>query len=317
MKRTILCITAAIIAALAVGAIAGCSSQSSAPSPEDLIAELKDAITSGTAFDSVTVTERTQSVATGAAEEEADEAASEEAESAEAESAEAESAEAESAEAESEEADSIESMTVYKFDKSGDQVKTCMTSTYGDLTLQYFSDGDDAVCVTDGPVYSGTVEQFELPCLSGFEAFLADTYGDLNSVLDCFSNITKEEADGVTTYTVELDPEKYIASDEILTMLADSGEPVQESVYTFGFDKDGHLVKLSEVISYADFSTSDAIELADFDSTVIDPMPEANRTYEQMEQDIDAKYAVFESQMDLAERFAGQAEAVEEAVEAK
>ena len=33
-----------------------------------------------------------------------------------------------------------------------------------------------------------------------------------------------------------------------------------------------------------------AIAFSDFDSTVIDPMPEAEKTYEEMEADIEAKY---------------------------
>ena len=56
--------------------------------------------------------------------------------------------------------DVLKSKTVYKFDASGDKMKTSMEGETNGIKLSYYSYGDDAVVVTDGPVYSGTIEQF-------------------------------------------------------------------------------------------------------------------------------------------------------------
>lgn len=258
MKRTTICIIVVFAAMLAAAALFGCAS--------DLKGEVQKAISNIPEFESVTVTETTKATPLGDAE----------------------------AEDASEEFESIESKTVYKFDESGDELKTSMIGEIGDVTMQYFSEGDDAVCVTDGPVYSGTTEQFDLTHFDGFEAFFTDGVGDLNTFVDCADKISKEQQDNVTVYTLTLNPEKYIESDEILTMMAEYGDPVIEAVYTIGFDQDGRMVSLDEYVVYQQSIAERSYKLTDFDSTVIEPMPEADKTYEEMEDDIDEKLEAFD-----------------------
>ena len=140
--------------------------------PEDktreAIAELKDAIASRPAHKSVTLTEVVKgSTKTGASD-------------------------GQSA------PDTIEPKIVYKFDASGEKLKTDMTGKIDDVTIRYCSEGDDAVCVTDGPVYSGTTEQFDLSHFAGVEAYLKDAVGDLNTIADCVDTVEKEQQGDLT-----------------------------------------------------------------------------------------------------------------------
>lgn len=280
------------------------ASAASAESQNTLVAELKNALANEPAYKSVTLTEVTNAVSkgeSGAAEEASNASASSEAASSEAASSEAVSESAASEESSS--GDSLGSKTVYKFDESGDKLKTSMLAEIGDIKIAYYSNGNDAVCVTDGPVYSGTTEQFGEVHFAGVEAYLADAFGDLNKIIDSVGTVEKGQQGDLTVYTLTLDPEKYMASDEILTIMKESGNPVESAVFTFGFDKEGHLALIHEVVEYTTSIADRAETFSDFDSTVVDPMPAADKTYEEMEADIEEKYAALEKELDVTSEF--------------
>lgn len=322
MKRMTLVIVAALAAALAVFAIAGCSSQSassastsgstsasaaSEQSQEEIIAELKGAIANAPAYKSVTITVGESSTVTDKAEA-AEDDSSESAASSEA--ASSESAAADDADTEYE---AIEAKTVYKFDASGETLKTSMVAEIEGITLQYFTDGDAAVFVSDGPVYSGTTEQFDLAHTNGVETFLVEEIGDLNTLVDCAAEAEKMESNGMTFYLLTLDPEKYIASDEILQIMADAGSPVKEASLTIGFEEDGSIASIDLATTYDDVKVWKGLMFSDYDNTAIDPMPEADKTYEEMEADTQAKLDALAAELEEAE----SAEASSEAAEAK
>ena len=132
MKRTTICIIAALSAMLAIGAMAGCSSQpassasasgessasasASEKSPVDILAELKDSLENVPAYKSVTMTEEMTTWTNE--DEDAEESSSASAES----SGAASSKSAASNPTE----DILEATTIYKFDASGDKMKTSM-----------------------------------------------------------------------------------------------------------------------------------------------------------------------------------------------
>ena len=305
MKRVSAIIVATLIATLAICVVAGCSGQSASSSaakqtPEEIIAELKGAIANQPEFKSVTLTEVSISTFKNAATTEG--GASGEAASSKAASSEAASSESAAAE-DPVDANAIKSKTVVKFDESGEALKTDAIYEIEDIKLEYYSDGDKAVCVTDGPVYSGTTEQFDQPQFAGFEACFYGAVGDLNTCIDCFDTVVKEQQGDVTVYTVTLDPEKYMASDEILTMMKDAGDPVLSAVFTFSIDKDGRLVSLNRVVDYNVSSIDVTHALSDFDSTVIGPMPEADKTYEEMESDINVKFEQLAAELDVTDEY--------------
>ena len=272
MKRTTVYIVLALAAALAMGAMAGCGNQSASSSSaadsgsataeqtqEEIIAEFKDIIANKPTYKSVTVNELVKA-----------------------------SYEAEDA---NEEDGTIEAATVYQFDASGDKLKTSMTGEVDGITVKYFSVGDDAVFVSDGPVYSGTTEQFDLSHFGGVEEYLTESLGDLNTIVECVDTAAKEQEGDVTVYTLTIDPEKFMAADEILTMLKEDGDAIVSEVYTFGVDQEGRIVSATEAREFEKKHRSDVeITLSEFDSTVIDPMPEADKTYEDLEADEAAKY---------------------------
>ena len=227
MKR----ITIFLTAALALCAMAGCGKQTDtqatteAPAAEataeqtqdEIITELKDAVAAVPAYKSVTANEKIVSNYTGEAKEGEDSGP-----------------------------DTIESVAVYQFDASGDKLKTHMTATVVNETMEYYSDGDDAVFVSDGPIYSGTTEQFGQTHFAGIDAYLNEMIGDFNKLIDCAASVVKEQQGDVTTYTLTLDPRKHMDSDEALKSLEASGDPIQSAIITIGFDSEGRIVQLGK-----------------------------------------------------------------------
>ena len=277
MKR----ITIFLTAALALCAMAGCGKQTDtqatteAPAAEataeqtqdEIITELKDAVAAVPAYKSVTANEKIVSNYTG-----------------------------EAIEGEESGPDTIESVAVYQFDASGDKLKTHMTATVSGNTLEYYSDGDDAVFVSDGPIYSGTIEQFGHSHFGGCDAYLNEIIGDLNKLIDCAASVAKEQQGDTTTYTLVLDPRKYIDSDEALKALEASGDPIQNAVIAIGFDSEGRIVQLNKKTAFPISDNDVSIALSDFDTTSIDPMPEATNTYEELEKDREAKFNTLDAE---------------------
>ena len=295
MKYTSAYIGLALAAALAMGLMAGCSSQQ-APSgqeagsaaasavtgqaQDEIISELKDAIANIPAYESVTITEETATSFPDDAEAEGTAAPS----------------------------DDLTSTTVYRFDASGDALKTSLTAEIGDIKLEYFSDGDEAVCVTDGPVYSGTTEQFDLESFKGADAYLESTIGDLDTLVDCAATVEKTQTGATVAYRLTLDPDKYIASDEILTTMAESGDPVLGAAITIEFGEDGSIASIDKVVEYEKLVASWSLAFSDYDSTVIAAMPEADKTFEEMDADIQDKMDALDRELELDGAEEGQAE---------
>lgn len=361
MKRMTAFIVTALVAVLAVGVMAGCSSQSassasassasasssssaaSAPessasvsaaastsastsasaeqSQDPVVAELVEVFAKAPAFKSVTITEHITTDFKGGAEASAGDSSTSAASSAAAssestESAAAASSESAAADEAGEELETIDATTVYKFDESGDKLKTSMTAELGDIKLQYFSNGEDAVCVTDGPVYSGTTEQFDQTHFAGAAAYLKEATWDLNDIVGCVATATKSEQDGMTVYELTLDPEKYMASDEILQIMAESGDPILSAVVYIGFDPNGYIVWVDNKTDYKLSTTEKSLSLSDFDSTVIEPMPQADKTYEEMEADIKQKLDAYSEELEKADGVDAAATGSSEAAEA-
>ncbi|MBR3159737.1 MAG: hypothetical protein IKF14_11655 [Atopobiaceae bacterium] len=286
MKRTTTTIIAtALSAVLATGALAGCGSQQAAPSEEpaateatteatteaateqtteELVAEFKEAAAKAPTYQSVTITAEETTTLTG------EDANSDE---------------------------NITSKTVYKFDNSGDQLKTSADAEIADVKMTYYTDGDAAVLVTDEGVYSGTVEQFELNFADGVEAFLKESVGSADVFADCAAEVEKTETNGLTFYTLTLDPQKYTASDESLQMLADYGSPIEEALVTIGFEEDGSLASLDRKLTYPQSTFVKNMSFSVYNATVVDPMPEATKTFEEMGSDIETKLGEFEENL--------------------
>ena len=168
----------------------------------------------------------------------------------------------------------------------GDQLKESITAEYEGEKLQYFTDGNNAVFVSDGTAYSGTTEQFGTQDYSGFDTFVAHVVGDLETLVGCASSAEKMESKDLTLYMLSFDPQKYIATDPTLTMLSEAGMPVKDAILTIGFDKGGNVASMIAAINFEDSGLVETLEFSDFDSTVVDPTPEATKTYEQMDKDM-------------------------------
>ena len=295
MKRTTICIAAALAAALAIGALAGCSGQSSSASAsasasgsvsasasasaasgqsaDELVAEFKEAAEKVPAYKSVTITAEESSIAK---------------------------------DSDTGKDETVTETTVYKFDETGDALKTSIDAEFGDIKLKYITDGDKAVFISDGPVYSGTVEQFDLPSAGGPGAYLDDVIGDLDTLAACAASVEKTESHGLVFYTLTLDPEKYIASDETLKLLADYGSPVVEAVITVGFDEDGSICSIDKKVVYGDVTAVKNLVFSGYGATTVEDLPAADKTYEEMEADMQAKLDALSSELDLADDSQGE-----------
>lgn len=282
MKRLATLISAALGIALATGTIMGCANQTAQLSQdtldssssaveqtqEEILAELRNAVKNVPKQTSVTVTEEESSTYNGG------ESSSEE---------------------------TISSKTVYKFDSSGDQLRTSAEAKISDVEFKYYTEGDKAVFVSDGPVYSGTTEQFDLVFANGLQAYLEDSIGKLDVLIDCAKSVEKMQSNGLTFYTLMLDPKKYIESDEALGMLAEYGTLVKEAVITIGFEEDGNICSIDKKDAYEDSTAVTGLVFSDYNSTVIDPMPKATKTFEEMEADSQAKLDAFEKELESSE----------------
>ena len=319
MKRIGMFAAVALAGALAVGVLAGCtsgqpSSSSSSPSASSTssqdaaLAELKEKVANPVEYKSVTITEETVSEAiAGEATDKSADAVSASSKSASAESASSEAAEAsdetaadklEVTEEEAAGADVLTSKSVYKFDESDAAVKTYTEQTFADYTVKYYSVGQDAVLVTDGPVYSGTTEQFEGAWFGGSKAYLESTIGDLEKIVECATSVEKiesEATDDLVAYAIELDLEKYMDSDEILSLMKEN-TPVEKATVTISFNKDGYIEAVDKVVVYGGTNKIQSewhLLFSDYDSTVIDEMPAATADFETMQTDVQTKLDEF------------------------
>lgn len=267
MKRTATLIATALSLALATGAMVGCGNQqsSTAAEPEasakateqtqeELLTEFKEMMERVPVCKSVTVTAEESSVFKNDNDE------------------------------------TISSKTVYKFDETGLKPRTSAEAEIGDVKLAYYTEGDDAVYVTDGPVYSGTTEQFGLDFSDGVHTYLKGIIGEPGVLVDCASNVEKTEEDELTLYTLTLDIDKYTATDEALQYWAEAGNPLSDALITVGFNKDGSICSIDKKLEYKDIVALWSLVLSDHDNTVVDPMPAATKTYEEMEADMAEKF---------------------------
>lgn len=288
MKRKTMFIVMALIAILTVGALAGCgqnasseslpaqnaSSETKEQSKDEVIAELKSTVANAPEFKSVTVNETTAWTYT---------------------------------DEESAKPETIQATGVYKFDMSGDQPRESITAEYGGEKLQYFTDGKNAVFVSDGTAYSGTAEQFGAQDYSGFDTYIKHVIGDLDAIVGCTTSAQKVDADGLNVYAFTLDPQKYIASDPTLTVLADAGHPVKEALLTIGLNKDGNVVSMNMVVGFEDSGLVETLEFSDFGNTFVDPTPEATKTYEEMDEDRQREIEQLIKTLDAYDASAGEA----------
>ena len=269
MKRATF-VASVLSLALATGAMAGCGGQQAASTNEPAPAETtaNDTATNGTAAGQSQEETTAQFVAALAAVPECKSVTVEE----------------EMTTTNAKDGEKLSTKTVYKFDESGDTVKTSAEADVLGVKLVYYTDGDDAVLVTDGPVYSGTTEQFDIAYAGGLGSYLGQIIGEEGTLVECTAKIEKSEAGGMSFYSFTLDPEKYMASDEALSMLKESGSPVKEAVITIGFDEDGSIASVDKKVVYEDVTSVWNLVLSDHNKTTVDPMPEATATYEEMQE---------------------------------
>lgn len=309
MNRIVKIATPMFAAALIAGTLVGCGGQAasssasasaasaSATSPasqsaetkattEETVAQLKEAMEKAGDFKSVTIT---HNVAV-----EVDKAqltVSSTAQSGSAQSASASAAESASSAAASDAADgntSINTTTVYKFDQSGDTVKSSSTSEFLDSTFKTFVDGDKAVIDIDGDAYAGGVEEMHAHELASVDNLLKSKVGDFETITSCVSTADVDKQGDNTVYALVIDTEKYTEADETEKALANAGMKKEAFTVSFEFGADGKLLSVSYNETSSFETTQATLKFTDYDATVVEQAPETNKTYADMSAEIQA-----------------------------
>lgn len=187
--------------------------------------------------------------------------------------------------------DSMEGTSLYKFDEGDGTLKTSMEADASGTEVAYYTLGDDVVFVFDGVAYSGTADQFGLVQAEGVEPYFTNAIGDLDAMVDAAEDVTKEQMDANTVYTLSLNVDRFVEGDEALSMMARYGAALEGVRATIGFDADGRIVSLTRTLEFADHTASTELTFSDFDATAVDAMPEATATYEDLQSDMQANHA--------------------------
>lgn len=288
-------LVAACVLTLSVVLLAGCSSQASSSaasssesgsesasssaasqaSQEDLIKEL-EAIASADQSKSITINiDGTISIDSAKISQALSESSGTSA------SASAASESAESTSASSSSAAEVPISMVIKADKSQEAFKMFMSVNVMGLPFELYIAGDDVVLVMSGQAYGGTLQDLEALGMSQYgslESAMSSTgaAASFDQYKDAIKSVTKEEVNGETVYTVELDVSK-IETEEVAGSLAQIGATgdVTAMTVTYIVGADGQLSSSTMDMSAPGFAISTTATLSDRDTTVVPDAPEA------------------------------------------
>ena len=319
MNRIVKIATPMVAAALIAGALVGCGGQAasssasasaasaSATAPaspsaetqataEETVAQLKAAMENAKDFKSVTVTHNVavethaSQPAESASAQSASADAAESAESASAESASAEAAESSESAAASDAAaaggSSLNTTAVYKFDLSGDAVKASSSCEFAGSTFKSFLDGDKAVVDVDGVAYAGTVEEMSADEMTSIDELLETKVGDFEAITSCVSAADVATQGDNTVYALVIDGDKYAQSSEVEKALAEAGLKKEVFTISYEFGADGKLLSVSVNTTTPIDTTQATLTFTDYDATVVDQAPETDKTYADMDAEI-------------------------------
>lgn len=167
---------------------------------------------------------------------------------------------------------------VAKFDVSGERTISSITYTTKDSTYATYYDGQDMVCdFGDGDVFKVTADELDED-EEGFsvESLAPELLGHFEAIVDSAGTITKAETDdGGVVYELELDP-KLLAEHD--AELSDMGIDVDAVAVSYEFGADGRLAKIATYQDMSLATVDETIVCSDYDSTVVDPAPETDRT---------------------------------------
>ena len=294
---------AASSSASASAASASASASASATAPaspsaetqanaEETVAQLKEAMENAKDFKSVTITHNV-GVEVDASQltksESAQSASSEAADSASAQSASSEAAESDESAESTDASDtataedtSLNTTTVYKFDQSGDAVKSSSTSDFQGSTFKSYLDGDKATVEVGGNAFAGTVQEMSAHELTSIDELLKTKVGDFEAITSCVSAADVEKQGDNTVYALVIDADKYTETDEIEKALAKAGLKKEVFTVSYEFGADGKLLSVSVNTTTPIDTTQATLRFTDYDATVVDQAPETDKTYADM-----------------------------------
>lgn len=316
MNRIVRIAAPVFAAALIAGTLAGCGGQAASSSAsdsaasasvtspasqsaetqattEETVAQLKTAMENANNFKSVTVTHKVGI--------EADASQAEQLASAQSASSSASAASSASSAESSDGADSATSAdsaaaaptsvnitNVYKLDQSGETMKACSSTDLQGSTINTYLDGDKVVIDFDGDAYAGTTEEMDVNELTSIEALLKTKVGDFDTITSCVSAADVVKQGENTVYALTIDTEKYAEADEVEKALSEAGLQKELFTVSYEFGADGKLLSVSVLEKTALNTTEATLNFTDYDATVVDQAPETDKTYADMNADIQA-----------------------------
>lgn len=179
----------------------------------------------------------------------------------------------------------FEVQTVYKFDISGDNTKSNVSTSLDGDKIVYYLDGDNVVAdYGGGNIYGGTVKEFSAENYVAPSKVIEAGAGELADLGTAIISATSDTINGDTAYTLAIDPEKFAKVDETFAVSKQYLNVSAVGVtYLFGPDN------VLKSITYADTSdigdTVRQIEFSDYDATTLESAPAATKTYQDLVND--------------------------------
>ena len=183
---------------------------------------------------------------------------------------------------------SLDTTTVYKFDQSGETMKASSSTDFFGSTISAFLDGDKAVVDFDGDAYAGTIDEIGVHEMTSIDELLNTKVGDFDTIMSCVSAADIGKQGDNTVYALVVDTEKYAEADEVQKELSEAGLKKDVFAVSYEFGADGKLVSVNVFESMSFQTTEASLNFTDYDATVVDPVPETDKTYADMSADIQA-----------------------------
>ena len=148
------------------------------------------------------------------------------------------------------------------------------------IEMQIYIDGDDVVIASQGQAYSLTLEELEAMGYSQYSSIdniMKSQGGDFSAYKDAVQSVEKTTEGDETIYTVTCDPEKIMSSSEANAALSQLGGSVSfdSAKLVYHVNASNQLTGFDMELAGKAYSMTFNGKVYDYDSTVVDPAPEA------------------------------------------
>lgn len=168
-------------------------------------------------------------------------------------------------------------VSLAKYDLSGGHVTSSVTYEVEGMTFHMYYDGQDMVAdYGDGDVFKLTADEIDDDeGALGVEQLVPGLLGNFDKLVSCAASVEKQTVEDGVSYELVVDPALLAKEDE---MIKEFGGEMSDFSVRYSFGADGRLTNI-ESHEESNFGVVDRqISFLNYDSTVVDPAPETDRT---------------------------------------